>query len=313
MKLHFFNNLDVASVLKFDAVERVLEEIFRDLGQGEAEVMGRHRIDCGSIKLSVMGGIWPTKGVAGIKSYPTVNGQFDFITNLFDLKSNVPLAIFSGAELTRFRTAAIVSLVARKACVDSPSCVTIFGFGIQGQSIAQALDEAFSLKVINIVDPSFDNEKLRNIQPRFEAPLVLGEAIIAVQNSDLIVTATRSKTAVFDGNWVKPGAVVVAIGTSLPNGSEIDNVLMARAKRTIVEWKPQSMLEAGEIVQGISAGVLKPECITDLSEIYRGGYWRMSRDEIVLFKSVGIGLADVATAWLAYNQSRMLTLENSSN
>lgn len=68
----------------------------------------------------------------------------------------------------------------------------------------------------------------------------------------------------------------------------------------LVEWKPQSMVEAGEVVLGMASGALREEKIFDLPELFSGRqHWRASQAEIVVFKSVGVGLADVATAWLA--------------
>ena len=77
----------------------------------------------------------------------------------------------------------------------------------------------------------------------------------------MIVTATRSKVPLFDGSRVKRGASVIAVGASLPTGSELDDTTLGRASRVIVEWKPQSLVEAGEVVTGRAHGVLPEERI----------------------------------------------------
>jgi ornithine cyclodeaminase len=57
------------------------------------------------------------------------------------------------------------------------------------------------------------------------------------------------------------------VGTSLPNGSEVDATTRLRSNSVIVEWKPQSLLEAGEIVQGLEDHSLDMERIIDLPQM----------------------------------------------
>ena len=84
----------------------------------------------------------------------------------------------------------------------------------------------------------------------------------------------------------------------------VNSTTPAAASRVLVEWKPQSLVEAGEVVLGLSSGALDRGRIADLADLYAGRTaWRGTDDEIVVFKSVGIGLADVACGWLALQRS----------
>jgi ornithine cyclodeaminase len=247
-----------------------------------------------------MGGLWATRGVAGIKSYPTVDGRFSFVINLFDLIRNEPTAVIVGDEVTRFRTAAITALVASKAARPEARTVCLIGAGFQGRSIAQALTETFDLERILVVDPGLDSQRFNALRAELSVPVQQSDAETAVRAADIVVTATRSKSPVFSGEWLRPGAFVAAIGTSLPNGREIDDITLRRAGRVLVEWKQQSLSEAGEVVMGLASGALDAGKVFDLAELYRAETpWRDTASEIVVFKSVGTGLADVATSWLA--------------
>jgi ornithine cyclodeaminase len=122
-------------------------------------------------------------------------------------------------------------------------------------------------------------------------------------NADVVVTVTRSKSPLFDGSLLKPGTFVAAVGTSLPTGRELDDATLARAARIVVEWKPQSLQEAGEVVLGKAAGVVHDARVVDMQEIYAGqAHWREAADEIVVFKTVGVGLTDLAAAALVWQQ-----------
>lgn len=90
------------------------------------------------------------------------------------------------------------------------------------------------------------------------------------------------------------------MGTSLPTGTELDDTTPSRASRVIVEWKPQSLVEAGEVVIGQRNGALDAGRVVDLVEL-GDGPWRTSADDIVVFKTVGVGLTDLAAASLAWS------------
>lgn len=304
MNLDFYTDPEIAILLNYGDVRRTLDEALVDLATGRASVFPRQRSSCGDIKLSAMGGIWPSRGVAGIKSYPTVKGQFSFLISLFDIDNNRPLAMLQANEITRLRTAALATLVASKAANPGAKQLALIGAGLQGGAAAEALEECLRFNEICVVDPAIQPFALTQLTSRLKAPVRHCTAEEAVRGADIVVTASRSKTPVFDGAWLKPGCLVVAIGTSLPDGRELDNETLRRAGRVIVEWKPQSMAEAGEIVLGLQQGAFKVEKVVDLAQIYRGEQpWRASGSEIVVFKSVGIGLVDVATACLAVEKA----------
>lgn len=300
----FYTDAEIAILLTYSDVRHALDEVFQDLASGRASVFPRLRSNCGDIKLSAMGGIWRSRNVAGIKTYPTVNGNYSFLISLFDTLENKPLAVLQANEVTRLRTAALVALVASSVAEPRARKLALIGAGVQGCAIAEALSERFDFEQICVADPALNRFSASQLAARLKAHVQLCTSEEAVREADIVITASRSRTPVFDGAWLKPGCFVAAVGTSLPDGRELDDDTLRRAGRVIVEWKPQSMVEAGEIVLGKAAGALSDDKIIDLGETYRGEKaWRANTDEIVVFKSVGVGLADVATAWLAVQKA----------
>lgn len=293
----------VSELLDFRGVTDVLAQAFQDLADDKAAVHARQRTDCAGMKFSTMGGIWATRHVAGIKVYPTVAGQFSFAVILFDLASNTPVAVLDGNELTRFRTASITRLVASRAAAPAPRKFALFGAGLQGRSQAQALCQVFEFDEICVVDSKAEPAWCDKLQSMSGARVQLTTAERAVRDADIVVTATRSAEPVFDGEWLAPGAFVAAIGTSSPKGRELDDRTMTRAERIIVEWKQQSLVEAGEIVLWSQRHLT--EKYVDLPELFGGQRpWQLDKPGITVFKSVGVGLADVATAQLVLSRVR---------
>lgn len=299
MTIPFITDEQIRQKLSHEAVCRVLDEAFLDLSKDNASILARHRIDCQDVKLSTMGAIWKSRQLACVKNYTTINGQFSFLITVFDASSNTVAAVLEANELTRFRTAALTRLFASKTVKPTAKKLTLFGAGLQGKTQVQTLCEAFSFTEVAIVTPHPDKAWCKQISEQYHCKVTIASPQEAVSDADLVVTATRSKTPVFDGTWLKSGATVIAMGTSLPNGRELDDATLTRAAYVAVEWHPQSLIEAGEIVLGMASGALQREKIVDLSELYQSQQpWRRTDDDIVVFKSVGVGLADLACASL---------------
>ncbi|MFI8615785.1 ornithine cyclodeaminase family protein [Acidovorax sp. NPDC077693] len=297
----FISDRQVAEALDFASVATVLGEAFASLAAGGAAVHQRQRTDCRDLRLSTMGAVWAERGVAGVKVYPTVRGQFSFSIVLFDVVTNQPLAVLDGNEITRLRTAAITALVASKAGPLRPRKLAVFGAGLQGRAQAEALSGWFDFGEIALVDPAGDPAWAQTLAVQAGCPAAFTTPEAAVRGADIVVTATRSATPVFDGAWLAPGAFVAAMGISAPKGRELDDTTMDRAGRIVLEWLPQSLAEAGEVVLWRGRTASAP--LVDLPQLYAGGApWRPEAPGITVFKSVGIGLADVAVAQLAVSR-----------
>jgi ornithine cyclodeaminase len=70
----------------------------------------------------------------------------------------------------------------------------------------------------------------------------------------------------------------------------------------VVEWREQSLREAGDLVLA-DPSLLAARPVLDLGEVLDGRHrLRRGADDIVVLKSVGVGLEDLAIAGLAYRR-----------
>lgn len=293
----------ISGLLDFRSAAEILEQSFTDLAHNNAEIHQRQRTGNSDVRLSTMGALWNARNVGGVKVYPTVSGKFAFLMTLFDLQSNTPIAVMDGAELTKFRTAGLTAMIASKAAAKDSRHLALFGAGYQGRAQALALCEFFKFDRISVVDPAGDPGWCAELASKASCTVSLVGAEEAARDADIVVTATRSQVPVFDGKWLKPGAFVSAVGISAPKGRELDDTTLYRASRIIVEWKPQSTREAGELVLWRPKSNIERCKIVDLLELYAQSLsWREGNQDIIVSKSVGVGLADVACAYLAYTR-----------
>lgn len=285
-----------------EAALQVMASAFSSFGRGDAAMQARIRTEAGGVKLSTLGAVIPQQGVAGAKVYTTIKGQFSFVILIFSTDDGRPLASFDAGAITRLRTAACTTLAAQRLARTGARTLALFGAGTQGAQHARQLSATLGLARILVSDPHADAGMPDRLSAQCGIPVALAEPDAAVAEADIIVTASRATTPLFSGAAIRPGAFVAAIGSSLPHTRELDDTALRRAAAVVVEWRPQSTREAGDIVLA-DRGALPPEKIVELADVVLGRVSPRQRDDdIVIYKSVGVGLEDVALAGYAWSR-----------
>lgn len=299
---HITDSMVDALVSPADA-QQVLRDAFLRFGEGTAAMQERIRTEAGGVKLSTLGAVIPGQGVAGAKVYTTIKGQFSFVILLFSTEDGRPLASFDAGAITRLRTAACSVIAARHLARPDARNLALFGAGAQGQAHAVQMAAAFGLESIRVCTPRPAAGLAESLTEKCGGvPVRQCDADEALDGADIVVTASRAATPLFPGERLPTGCFVAAVGSSLPHTRELDDVALSRAALVAVEWRRQSLREAGELVQA-AEGVLPDEKIVELAQLVSGRVpGRRSPEEITVYKSVGVGLEDVALAGLAWRR-----------
>jgi ornithine cyclodeaminase len=303
--LHISDEMVAAVVTPRDA-QQVLLTAFISYAGGAASMQKRIRTESGGIKLSTLGAVIPEQRVAGAKVYTTINGQFSFVILLFSAQDGRPLATLDAGALTRIRTAACTVLLAKKLARRSAKTMGLFGAGVQGAEHAVQLAREFGLEEILVCDPYAAPDTARRLAAASGTKVRMATADETASSAEILVTASRSATPLFSGDLLRPGTFVAAIGSSLPTARELDDAAMAKAKAIVVEWRQQSLEEAGDLI------LARPEAsvgekVVELAQVLAGAsISRQSDDDVFIYKSVGVGLEDIALAGHAYRQLAQL-------
>jgi len=121
-----------------------------------------------------------------------------------------------------------------------------------------------------------------------------------VRAADIVCTCTTSPIPVVAGDDLAPGVHVNAVGAYTTLTRELDSAAIACA-RVVVEHREPARAEAGELAIALDEGAIGPDhVVADLSEVVRGTAVRMGRDDVTVFKSVGMAWEDlviVASEW----------------
>lgn len=300
--MRFITDEEVKSLLTVGETLSAIRTAFLAYGEGSASNLTRVRSTAGGRSISTMGGIVLPSGVMGAKVYPTIDGRFNFCVPLFSSDSGELIAVVQGNALTALRTAATTLLASQYLASREIRTMTLFGSGVQAMAHASAFIEHHKVHKVYVVDPHGDPARLAQALAVKHEVQAFATTLIkeALASSEVVVTATRSKTPVFEGHFVRSGTFVAAIGSSKPDAREVDDDLLRRCARIGVEVKDQTLQETGDFLLADPSS-WKEGAVVELKDLVAGraSYMRRSED-INLYKSVGVGIEDVAVAHAAW-------------
>lgn len=220
-------------------------------------------------------------------------------------------SILDGTYLTQLRTGAAqgaaTDILARK---DSKIGV-LFGTGGQAAAQLEAMLTVRNLERVYVFDINKQRanefaERMQNELADFSAEIIADVGVEkALPLADVITAVTTSKRPVFDGRLVKEGAHVNGVGAYTPDMQELDEYLVKRADRVYVDSKEAVLSEAGDFIIPMKNGAIDSDRINgELGEVISGKIpGRQSEKEITLFKTVGIAVQDVVTAYEIYKKA----------
>jgi len=233
---------------------------------------------------------------------------------VFDAETGRAIALLEGSTLTAIRTGAgsgaAIDVLARK----NSKIVAIFGAGPQGKTQLEAACATRTIETAFIYNPTLAKAEafVKEMTGQGSIPndiRVANSPKEAVENADIICTATGSTKPVFEDKDVKPGAHISAIGAYTPEMQELPVETVARS-RIVVDSRATVMDEAGDIVKAMKAGLITESNIhAELGEIVLGKKaGRESDEEITFFKSVGNAVQDAVAAQVALKNAREMKI-----
>jgi ornithine cyclodeaminase len=223
---------------------------------------------------------------------------------LFEAKHGCLLAIMDATEITAIRTAAVSGVATKLLARDDAQELAILGSGTQARTHLEAMLLARKITRVRVWSRNFD----RACQFAERESRRHGIAVEPVEtardtmiDADLICTTTAANEPIVLGDWLKPGAHLNAVGACVPTARELDTAAMLKS-RLFVDRRESALNEAGDFIIAKKEGALDVDHIRgELGEILLGQVQgRTSADEITLFKSLGLAIEDLASAYHIY-------------
>lgn len=261
----------------------------------------------------MMPGYDKTAAVMGIKLISVFHGNKEKghpshqgVVVLFDSNNGQPLMIFDASEITALRTAAASALATKLLSREDSGSLSIIGSGEQAERHIDSILLVRKIRKINIWSRNEKNATslAGKISGRYSIPISVHQnAKEAVEGADIICTVTSSPQPVVSGAWINKGTHINAVGSSTPAARELDTHAVLKSK-LYTDCYESVLNEAGDFLIPKTEGAITDSHIQgDLGEVLSGmKKGRESKDEITLFKSLGIASEDIFSCWHIYQK-----------
>jgi ornithine cyclodeaminase/alanine dehydrogenase-like protein (mu-crystallin family) len=294
MSVLVLGDREVRSVLTMEACIEAMDEVLRSLARGELHQPLRPvtRPEGADSLMGLMpayrGGdrpAWSLKEIVIAPGNPARGlDAHQGAVLLHDGETGELQALLSASAITEIRTAAVSAVATRALARPDSRVVAILGGGVQARSHAEAmaavLPEA-DLRTWARADGGTPEETLRG--------------------ADVVCTCTSAREPILRREWLSPGTHVNAVGSSVPTARELDAETVAAAT-LFVDRRESALNEAGDL---LLAGFREERIAAELGEVLVGAHpGRATAEELTVFKSLGLGVEDLAAAELVVQRAR---------
>jgi len=316
LKVLIVNKNEIKDAITMLGCIELMEDLFVKLEEGIADNPLRKAMVLPNKNgglLSMMPGYNSQKNIMGIKTVSVYPENADIgleshqgTVTLFDSTNGIPLAIMDASQITSIRTAA-VSAVATKALANKNSKVlAIIGSGVQAASHIEAMNTILDLDEIRVWSRNKKNVEIfiKNQRKKYSIPFIHAHSISdALENADVVCTTTSSNEPLIFSNHLTRGMHINAVGSSVKNAREFDGNAMKLSK-FYVDKIESTLNESGDFLLAKKEGIINDKHIKGtIGEVLINNInGRESKNDITLFKSLGLAIEDISTAFYIYEK-----------
>ena len=256
--------------------------------EGRAQTMEKTSLVFGDgDTLHALGGEVGGPGLVGVKTWAHTGGGATPLLVLWDSASGALRAVVEAFALGQLRTAAVAAVATDHLAAPHADTLALIGTGKQAFAQAAAVASVRTLATVSVFSPMPEHRAamVDRLRAAGAAAQVLDSASVeeAVAVASIITTVTRARTPFLGVGMLAKGAHVNAMGAISPERAELAGDLGATAA-LVVSDSPDTARRLSRELDGA------PE-IVSLAAVVAG---RTRPDGLSVFKSMGIGLADVA-------------------
>jgi alanine dehydrogenase len=296
---------DVRELLDLDRLVDALADAHADLTAGKASMPPRIAsfVEQREGLLGVMPAYLPSAGLACklVTLFPRNRDRetHQALICVFDPENGTPAAIMDGTYVTATRTAAGSALATRLLAREDSHVLALLGTGVQARTHARAIPRVRPIEEIRVAGR--DRAKAEALANEVGG-IAVDSFEDALRGADVVAATTLAVEPVVRREWLAPGTHVNSVGLN-PTGREVDEQTVADA--TLVVESRASALAAPPAGAPELVGVDPAHVHAELGELVtRAKPGRRSREEITLYKSVGVAVQDVAAAALVLAAAR---------
>ena len=253
--------------------------------------------------------ILPETGAMGGYTYSAGFGGKDawFVLPLFDAESGALRALIEGAAMNPLKTGAVGAVGVDALAREDASHVGVIGTGTQARGQLRAVATVRDVDRVSVFSPTKDHREAfaAEFNETLDATVAaVASSAAAVEDADVVVTATTASEPVFDGELLPDGAHVTAMGQYDPGKRELDATTVARSVY-VPDLRERIHQDAGSFMLAREEGAVDDDHVhAELGEVVCGDApGRQSPDDVTVFDSGGTAIETVAAGQLLYERA----------
>ena len=306
---HVIHQAQARELLGQIDVPSILRKLFRDLATGQAVQPAQQLVEFPQAAGDFINylGVLAEDGVYGVKTSPyIVREQGPLVTAwtlLMSMQTGQPLLLCDAGELTTARTAATTAVAVDALAPLKAQRLAIIGSGKVAQAHLHYVKGLRDWQSISLYSPSLSDKnpevlaQLKSLDPRLS---LVESREAAVHDADVIMLCTSSAGPVIDPATLSKPALITSISTNAPRAHEVPPQSL-NDMQVFCDYRLSTPGSAGEmLIAGEQHGWDSNSIVGDLPDLLSEKVQRPDYDRHVFFRSIGLGLEDIALANAIY-------------
>jgi L-arginine dehydrogenase len=290
-------------------VPQILRKLFHDLATGNAVQPAQQLVEFpqGAGDFINYLGVLAEDGVYGVKTSPyIVREQGALVTAwtlLMSMKTGQPLLLCDAGELTTARTAATTAVAVDALAPLDAEHLAIVGSGKVAQAHLHYVKSLRDWQSISLYSPSLSADVqtqslLKAITPNLK---IADSREAAIAEADVIMLCTSSAGPVIDPAALSKPTLITSISTNAPRAHEVPPQSL-NDMQVFCDYRLTTPGSAGEmLIASEQHGWSQDSIVGDLADLLSEKVQRPGYDRHVFFRSIGLGLEDIALANAVYH------------
>lgn len=306
-KARWISESDVVSVMDLPGAIEALERGLIAEAQGHATNMVKTHVEWGGgSTLHAIGAAFPEDGFVGTKTWAHTEGGATPLLILFDSRNGSLKAVIEAFALGQMRTASASGVATKWLAAGDATEFAMIGTG--KQALAQVAAVLAVRPIRNVRVFGRNRERLdalaERVREEFDVPTSAASSIAeATDGAHIVTVATRATQPIVMASMLSKGAHVNTIGAIVPSRAELAADVLARASKIVADSVPQARKLSRELIEFFGDVSAAWERVESLASVVEKRQPRSPADDLTVFKSLGMGISDLALGIEIYRRA----------
>jgi len=284
---------DVVQLMDLREAIAALEVALREEARGEAQNMTKTLLQYGKNNLHAIGaklGQW-----VGTKTWTHTQGGTCPLLLLWSAEDGSLVAVIEAFALGNLRTGGISGVAADWMARRDAKVMALAGTGKQALAQVGTMLAVRPIQRLQIYSPRAESreEFAKKAREEFAVEAAACASVAeACKGAQIVTLVTRAVQPFLGADMLEKGAHLNAVGAIAPDREEFAQDVFDRATRVAVDNLPAVQQLSREFMRRYASTGWDP--VIPLSKLIASGMRRSERDDLSLFKAMGMGISDLA-------------------